>query len=174
MLHRVVISYRPVTSHTRAQVADGDHQRQTQRRPRAPPVLWSGYVLEADHEIAQALPAPINFSEIKPWGNFADLIANHRRDERGLGVIEDDALLAVEPALVFADLRFDPQATERGDAVDQPALGGVKVFALPKEPADEPGDEPVGNRGRANDRGAAALAVVETCRRALFETGVVV
>src|SRR5260370_27438416 len=129
MLHRLIISHRPVTSQTHAQIADGDHQQQTQRRPGAPPVLWSGSVLEADHEIDQPFPAPIKFAEIKPWRNFADLMANHPRDERGLGVIEDDALPAVEPALVLADLRFDPHATEWGHAVDQPALLGVTDLA---------------------------------------------
>jgi len=46
-----------------------------------------------DGEIKQPLLALINFAEIEAGRDFADLIANAVREERGLEVAEDDALL---------------------------------------------------------------------------------
>ena len=46
-----------------------------------------------DGEINQPLLALIDFAEIEAGRDFADLIANAVREERGLEVAEDDALL---------------------------------------------------------------------------------
>ena len=66
-----------------------------------------GRFRELKREIDQALFAPVNFSEIGARSDLADLIPNPVREERRLGVIENDALLAVEPALALVDLGDD-------------------------------------------------------------------
>jgi hypothetical protein len=43
-----------------------------------------------DGEINQPLLAPIDVAEIEAGRDLADLIANPVREERGLGVVEDD------------------------------------------------------------------------------------
>ena len=55
-------------------------------------------------EIDQALFAPVNFSEIGARSDLADLIPNPVRQERRLRVIQNNAFLAVEPALTLVDL----------------------------------------------------------------------
>jgi hypothetical protein len=55
------------------------------------------------------------------------------REERGLGVVEDDALFAVEPARVLVDLGDDRVEAGRENPVSQRAFFRVEVFALPGE-----------------------------------------
>ena len=50
-------------------------------------------ISEIHGEINQPLLAPIDFAEIEAGRDLADLIANAVREERGLEVAEDDALL---------------------------------------------------------------------------------
>src|SRR4051812_34417372 len=60
-----------------------------------------------EREVDQFLFAPENDAEINPGRHFANLVPDPFRDQRGLGVIEDDADLLVEPALVLVNLGHD-------------------------------------------------------------------
>jgi hypothetical protein len=56
-------------------------------------LLYAWLFRKFDGEINQPLLALIDFAEIEAGRDFADLIANAVREERGLEVAEDDALL---------------------------------------------------------------------------------
>ena len=49
-------------------------------------------------EVDQPLFTPVDHAEVNAGSDFANLIAYPMRDERSLGVIEDDALLLIQPA----------------------------------------------------------------------------
>src|SRR4051812_18921406 len=78
-----------------------------------------------------------HLAKVEAGLDHADLVADPPRHQRGLRIIENDAFLAVEPALALVDLGDDRGDAEWQDLVlQQPGLG-VKDFALPSEMIDE-------------------------------------
>ena len=82
-----------------------------------------------EREIDQLLFTPVDLAEVNAGTNFANLIAYPMCDERSLGVIEDDALLLIEPALVLVDFGDDRLVSHRQDLVSQAPLSpGRRLF----------------------------------------------
>ena len=102
----------------------------------------------------QFLFAQIDESEVDPRRDLADLIPNRVRNERGLGVIDHDAFLVVEPALILLDLRDNQRVFYDADSVDQLALRRIEYFALPGENIYEMSDL-VRDLGPGRDNGEA-------------------
>ena len=62
------------------------------------------------------------------------LVAHHARHQRRLRVVDDGAVLVVDPALPVRHGRADQRQTKGGDAVDQATTIRVELLALPGEP----------------------------------------
>src|SRR6185437_7589477 len=58
-------------------------------------------------EVEDAVAFPEDQAEVEAGRDEADFVADPVRDERGPGVVEDDTLLAVEPARRAVDLGDD-------------------------------------------------------------------
>src|SRR5438067_2849420 len=82
-------------------------------------------------EMDQLLFSPINNAEINPRRDFADLVPDPFRDQRRLGIIENNARLLVEPALRLVDLRDDRLVTKRQDLVLQRSRNRIENFSFP-------------------------------------------
>src|SRR4029077_2054954 len=88
------------------------------RRPARPPGSGpAASCSELEAEVDQAILGPVHLAEIKARADEADLVANVVRHERRLGVVEDDALLVVEPARRLVDLGDDRLDAEGEEAV---------------------------------------------------------
>src|SRR3954451_14123680 len=101
--------------------------------------------------------------------DHADFVADPSRHQRSLRIIENDAFLAVEPALALVDPGDDGGDAERQDLVfQQPGLG-IEDLALPGEMVDERGD--LGSEAGAggDDRRAFSLAIGNVTDRAAGE-----
>src|SRR6185295_3654351 len=85
--------------------------------------------------------------------------ADPLRHHRGLGVVDDDALLVVEPARPLVNLGDDRVDAERQDAVAQGPAGGIEYLALPGEDVDQLGDVIAELRAWRHDGGAVGLAI---------------
>src|SRR5262249_27577412 len=96
--------------------------------------------LELQGEIDQPFFVPVDLPQIQPGPDLADLIANPARDQGGLGIIENDALLAIQPARRLVDLGNDRVEAEKENAISQHAVFRVESFALPREVVNELGD----------------------------------
>ena len=59
-----------------------------------------------DGEINQPLLVPIDVAEIEAGRDLADLIANPVREERGLGVVEDDLTDFKEPLFAHSSSKY--------------------------------------------------------------------
>src|SRR5262249_20301590 len=86
---------------------------------------------ELQHEVDCLEWAVEHDAEIGAWTHLANLVAHAAGDERGLGVVQDDRVLLVEPAGGDIDLGLDQVGAERSDFVEQLAAGPVEHFALP-------------------------------------------
>ena len=102
---------------------------------------------------------PEDAAEVEAGADEADLVADPVGDEGGVGVVEDDALLAVDPAGLAGDAGDDGAQAEDGDAVAQDHVLGVEDLALPGEDADEASDGGRGGRAGRDDGRAVADAV---------------
>src|SRR5208283_3043414 len=87
------------------------------------------------------------------------LRANVRSNEGGLGIVEDDAFLAVEPARRLVDARDDGLEAEGEDLVAEKSGLGVEDLALPGEDVDDRRDLGAEHGSRRDDRRACGLAV---------------
>src|SRR5262245_26117803 len=96
---------------------------------------------EIDREIAQPLAAPGHLAQVQARRDLPDLVADLAGDERGLGVIQDDALLLVEPARRLVDLRPDRLHVEDADSIDQLPLLAVEHLPLPRPATGDPRQE---------------------------------
>ncbi len=85
----------------------------------------------------QRLLAPVNTSEIEVRIDETNFIANPSCDQRGLGIVENDALLLIVPARRFVDFGDDRVEAEMRDAISKYAFLRVKRFSLPREIVDE-------------------------------------
>src|SRR5262245_22005428 len=88
-------------------------------------------LFEPKREVDQPLLVPVDLAQVHARADLAELVADPARDERGLGVVEHDALLLVEPARRLVDLRDDRVQAEREDPVAQHALRAVEGLPLP-------------------------------------------
>src|SRR5436853_2918053 len=77
-----------------------------------------------------ALP-PEHDAKVDAGAHFPDLVADVAGRLRRLGVVEDDALLAVDPARFLVDLGPDALHVERRDLVLQVLGGGAEDLPLP-------------------------------------------
>src|SRR6185503_6738463 len=91
-------------------------------------------------------------------GDESRLIANHLGDHRRLRVVDDGALLVVDPARPVIDRRADQRQAQDRDPVDETAPVRVEPLALPGEPVGQLGDDPAGRRAVEDIRGAAYVA----------------
>src|SRR6266513_1393682 len=122
---------------------------------------------EFEREMNQLLLAPIDDPEENPRRDFADLVPDPFRDQRCLGIIENDARLLVEPAVRLVDLRDDRLVAERQDFVFQRSRDRIEHFSLPGKEGNKPRDV-VGNvRARLDDGGAFAFAFRDLTRGTL-------
>src|SRR5919106_584610 len=71
--------------------------------------------LELQCKIDQSLPAPVHLAQIQARTDLADLVPDPLRDEGGVGVVENDALLAIQPAVFLVDPGNDGAEAERQD-----------------------------------------------------------
>src|SRR5215218_6339049 len=92
---------------------------------------------ELQREVEDLRLLPEDEPEVEAGRDFADLVADPLSHDRGLGVVEDDRLLAVEPALVPVDLRADRLQPEGQDLVAELTLLAVEHLPLPCEQVDE-------------------------------------
>ena len=90
--------------------------------------------------------------------DLADLIADPMRHERSLRIIEHNALLVIQPARAFIDLRDDRVQPKGQNLVSQNAFGWVKDFPLPGKMIDEIGYILCVKGSRRNDRCAFGFA----------------
>ena len=102
-------------------------------RPRA-------HAAELEREVEDLVLLPVHEPEVEARSDLADLVAHVPREERRLRVVEDDRLLAVEPARLLVDLRAHRLDAEREDLVLEVALLAVEDLALPGEGLGDPGD----------------------------------
>src|SRR3970040_200964 len=130
---------------------------------------WRARDSKLRREVVQPLLAPVHLPEIQAGPDLADLIADPAGDERGLGVVEHDAFLAIEPARPLVHLGDDGVESERGEAVLQLALLCIEDLTLPREVVDEGGDPRAVGRARCDDRGALRLAVGDLAGRTAGE-----
>src|ERR1700733_2074715 len=135
--------------------------------PQTPPGLepltvssrLSAGIPEVEREIDQPLRVPIHLAEIEALIDEPYLIPNVRSNEGGLGIVEDDAFLAVEPASRLVDARDDGFEAERQDLVAEKSGLGVEDLALPGEDINSRRDIVAERGSRRYDRGACAFAV---------------
>src|SRR2546425_11856504 len=123
--------------------------------------------LELQGEIDQPLLVPIDFAEVQMRLDLTDFITNPVRQERSLGVVQDDALLTIEPTWPFVHLGDDGVESKRQDPVFESPFLGIEDFALPRKMADELSDILSIGRARGNDRGALPLAIRNISWRAV-------
>src|SRR5689334_13098984 len=114
---------------------------------------------EFEREIDQPGLVPIGEAEIDVRRDEADLVADPMSHDRGYRVVEDDALLAVQPARRLVDLGGDGMNAEGQDAVEQGAAPRIEHFALPGEDAHQPGDIVVEPGPRRHDQRAVGGSV---------------
>jgi hypothetical protein len=80
---------------------------------------------------------PEHPSKIEARRDEADLIAYPVRNVGGLRVVEDDALLAIDPARLEVDASDDGIDAEHGDLVHEDLLLCIEDLALPGEDVNE-------------------------------------
>src|SRR5262249_28304663 len=115
--------------------------------------------VKVETEIDETLLVPIDLAQIELGCDLPDLVADPMRDERSFGVIEHDALVAVEPAFVLIYVGDDCIEPERQDAVRKHTAFRVESFSLPGEDVHKLGDFIAEPRTRSYDRCAFRLAV---------------
>src|SRR6187549_2393735 len=76
-------------------------------------------------EVDQFLFTPVNDPKVNSRSHFADFVADPFGHERSLRVIENDALLLVEPALVVVDLCHNRLVPKRQNLVPELAFDGI-------------------------------------------------
>lgn len=109
----------------------------------------------------------IDFAQIEALPYLSNLVAKPAGDQRGLRVVENDALFSVKQTGPLVDPGDDRIEAQERYPVGQDALFRVEGLALPSEDADEfsqLGAEP-GSRGY--DRGPLRLSVRNWTGRAL-------
>src|SRR6266508_2366649 len=92
---------------------------------------------ELQREVEDLALLPEDEPEIEARRDLADLVADPLRHDGGLRVVEDDRLLAVEPALVLVDLGPNSLDPEGEDLVAELALLAVEDLVLPCDEVDE-------------------------------------
>src|SRR5215472_6885140 len=124
---------------------------------------------ELQREVDQPFLVPVHLAQVQAWADLANLVANPMRDERGLRVVENDALLAVQPARPHVHLGDDGVEPEREDPVPEHALLGVEDLALPGEMVDERRNVQGVRCAGSDDRGAIGLTIGDLTGLALRE-----
>src|SRR6266404_72897 len=127
---------------------------------------WGVTTSELEAEVDQALLTPVDLSQIEPRTDQADLVPYPVRHQRGLGVVEDNALLAVEPAGALVHLGDDGLEAERQNSVLKRAALGVEDFPLPAKVIDDLCDRLRILGPRRDDGRAGGRAVRNVPRRA--------
>src|SRR5258708_8480723 len=80
------------------------------------------------------------------------------RYQRSLGIIKDDALLAIQPARTFIHFGNDRVEPKRQNPVSQNSLCRIEIFSLPRKMIYEVGHVICIGASRSNDRGTFVLA----------------
>src|SRR5215472_780798 len=101
----------------------------------------------------------INFAEIEGLADLSNLIAKPAGDQRGLGVIEDDAWFAVEQAGPLVDPGDDRIEPQERYPVGEDALLRVEGLSLPSEDADEFSQLRAEPGSRCDDRRALRFSI---------------
>src|ERR671923_1087239 len=92
---------------------------------------------ELEREVQDPCALPVDEPEVEARRDLADLVADPVCDQRGLRVVEDDRLLAVQPARLLVDLGPHRLEAEGADLVQQLPFLGVEDLALPDEQVGE-------------------------------------
>src|SRR6476661_1578830 len=79
----------------------------------------SGGLLKLQREVDQRLLVPIDATKIETRIDRANFIADPMRNQRCLGIIEDDTFLAVEPAFILVNSRDDGIQPNRENSVSE-------------------------------------------------------
>src|SRR4051794_38283552 len=74
---------------------------------------------------------PVNLAQIEAGFNLSDFVTNVMGYQGGLGVVEHDALLAVQPTVALVNVGNDGTEPHRQDLVAQRAGGRIENFPLP-------------------------------------------
>jgi len=90
---------------------------------------------------------PKHSPKIEAGTDEPDLITYPVGNERGLRVVEDDALLTIDPARLADDASDDGIEAEHGDSVHKDHFRSIEVLALPREDVNELCN--LGREGRA-------------------------
>ncbi len=122
---------------------------------------------EPECEVDEAVLVPVDLAQVHTGADEPDLVTDPVGEERRVGIVEDDALLAVEPARALVDAGDDRVQPERQDAVAQDALLRVEGLALPREVVDEAGEVVRVRRAGGDDRRALRLPVGDLAGRAV-------
>src|SRR5258708_26033833 len=85
-------------------------------------------ISELQAEVDQAVFVPVHLAEIEVRRDQPDFIADAVRESRRLGVVENDAFLAVEPARSLVDLGNDGLDAKYQNPVFQEPVGGIEYF----------------------------------------------
>src|SRR5690606_2422266 len=118
---------------------------------------------EAQREIDQAGFSPPDLAEVESGIGIdeADLVADFSREQRSLGVVEHDALAAIEPARGVVYARDDGADAGEGELVLKGCPGAVGIgcehLSLPGERVDETRDQPAPPRSGTHDRLAGGV-----------------
>src|SRR5262249_50498307 len=115
--------------------------------------------LELEREVEQLLRVPVDRTEVGVRRDLADLVADVLGHERGLRVVEHDAILLVDQTLAYVDLGQDRFHAERPDVVHERLVLGVEDLPLPGEEIDHLRDVHRLRRPRIDDGGSLRLAV---------------
>src|SRR5262245_33803923 len=102
--------------------------------------------------------AQVHFTEVQPRSNETHFVTELVRHERGLGVVEDDALLVVLPTWALVNLGTDRMESERRHPILQEPLLRIEDFALPGEITEAFGDFLCADRAGCDDAGPVRLA----------------
>jgi hypothetical protein len=88
-----------------------------------PPLKFQGEVNEFVRN--QLLLSPIDHAQIQTRTSLANLVANPLRHNGGLGVIKDNALFSIEPALASIDLGNDRFRSQQKQAIFKRGTLGI-------------------------------------------------
>src|SRR5712691_6075456 len=97
-------------------------------------------LVEGKAEVNESGLVPIHPAQVEPGADQPDLVTDPVSHKRCLGVVENNAVLIVQPAWRLVDLRHDGVKAEGQDAIRQRSVLGIEFFALPSKDVDDLGD----------------------------------
>src|SRR6201985_1925067 len=113
--------------------------------------------------------APEDETEKDAGGDLADLVPDLPGGQRGLGVVEDDARMAVVPAVLLVDDGLDRADFQRREDVLPYRPAGIHDLPAPGQGVAQPGGQTGGEAARAEQDRPPAVAVGDVADPALPE-----